>query len=999
MDNTLDITNQEILLGPSPDGGETFGCAINVSNNPTTSSLPQLIIAPNSETVHVVWQDPIEPDNSEVLLRSGLVPAETSMTIDEVSNTTPKWDVDVVQVSGTVGSGADPTDTVTVNWGDGTATEEIPVDGCDWGPVSHPYPSSALVSNPNQLSAALFSANGTQKATASPAEISVQKHSATLTLNPVQSVVQGSEVSVVGSLEDSDAAEGIGGQNITFSGTGAVGILQQATTESGGDAGAFSATGAVQNTTGSLQSVQAHFAGSDLYEAAESVVRAYDVVSASAVQFNVTAADPFIDLAGFFAFNATIEFDELLSDGAVFVSECESPASDRYSSLDLCLSISSAVEMAEDTFARVTVSYDGKLSQGASPEQVDIFHEELTTDGIAIVDITESRDLNAKTVTGRTSTFSSFIAGLALHEPEPAGAHRTQVFLGDGNTANLRDIANLQNSSATASASFDKASYRLSEHPVLTIIDDNGDVDPDKLDTVFAGIKSPSSDPDILTITLTENGTSTGIFKGSFAFTSDVTNSETGVLHANAGEALSVHYISGARAQAVIDGITEAGVVQISDSVVDEGVCLKPIGGAINLELIDAQLGPDGLITVSIGYNNSILRGFDPSSFRMVHKHNATWTDVTVPDGVDTNAKTVTGQTDTTGPFSIAVDVDDCSGGAGGGLGRPGTGIVVDFVASLAKRSGGGGGGGSSPAAPQVSVQTLTSDPVPSGNNVATEVPIVEGGSGGGPNTGGGKGTIKVLFDSVTSPGKVEVTPLSISSASPGISTVSNSQGTIADDSATNFVTAGQIYNISLSSEMEFAGLVDITIPYNETQAAAESSIRFLHFNGTSWEDETIAFDLQNNTVTGRVSSLSPVVAATVSDGTFDEEYFELHPLDRMSSTNSVPIRFFDESTGMELTGTASPKQKITVTDTIVNLQRVEQDFTYVLCVFDSKGIALGITVLEGSLGRGELADLEAGWTAPGSGMYDFKILVLDNINSVNATMLKQPSSSTIEVT
>jgi hypothetical protein len=293
----------------------------------------------------------------------------------------------------------------------------------------------------------------------------------------------------------------------------------------------------------------------------------------------------------------------------------------------------------------------------------------------------------------------------------------------------------------------------------------------------------------------------------------------------------------------------------------------------------------------------------------------------------------------------------------------------------------------------------LTSDPVPSGNNVATEVPIVEGGSGGGPNTGGGKGTIKVLFDSVTSPGKVEVTPLSISSASPGVSTVSNSQGTIADDSTTSFVTAGQIYNISLSSEMEFAGLVDITIPYNETQAAAESSIRFLHFNGTSWEDETIAFDLENNTVTGRVSSLSPVVAATVSDGTFGEEYFELHPLDRMSSTNSVPIRFFDESTGMELTGTASPKQKITVTDTIVNLQRAEQDFTYVLCVFDSKGIALGITVLEGSLGRGEQADLEAGWTAPGSGMYDFKILVLDNIDSVNATMLKQPSSSTIEVT
>ena len=103
---------------------------------------------------------------------------------------------------------------------------------------------------------------------------------------------------------------------------------------------------------------------------------------------------------------------------------------------------------------------------------------------------------------------------------------------------------------------------RLSDHPILTIIDDNGDVDPDKQDTVFAGIKSERSDPDILTITLTENGTSTGVFKGSFSFTSDVTSSETGFLHATAGEQLSVRYISGARAEAVIDGITEAGIVR-----------------------------------------------------------------------------------------------------------------------------------------------------------------------------------------------------------------------------------------------------------------------------------------------------------------------------------------------------------------------------------------------------------------------------------------------------
>ena len=182
---------------------------------------------------------------------------------------------------------------------------------------------------------------------------------------------------------------------------------EPATTESGGDAGAYSSSGTAPNATSSLRSVQAHFAGDDLYEASDSVIRSYDVVSASAVKFNVTAADPLTDLTGFFTFNASIEFEELLSDGVVYVSECESPASDRYTSIDLCLSVSSAIEMAEGTSARVTISFDGKVPEGSDPDQVDIFHEELASDGIAIIDITESRDLDAETVTGRTTTFSA----------------------------------------------------------------------------------------------------------------------------------------------------------------------------------------------------------------------------------------------------------------------------------------------------------------------------------------------------------------------------------------------------------------------------------------------------------------------------------------------------------------------------------------------------------------------------------------------------------------
>jgi hypothetical protein len=112
-------------------------------------------------------------------------------------------------------------------------------------------------------------------------------------------------------------------------------------------------------------------------------------------------------------------------------------------------------------------------------------------------------------------------------------------------------------------------------------------------------------------------------------------------------------------------------------------------------------------MTVTISYANAELKGQHEDTFRIMHKVGNNWEEMTTT--VDKGANTVTGVTKTEGIFSIGTCFKCNIGGAGGGLARPGAGIVVDFVASIAKKpsppdndpkentggSGGGSNGGS----------------------------------------------------------------------------------------------------------------------------------------------------------------------------------------------------------------------------------------------------------------------------------------------------------------
>src|SRR6185503_18310576 len=244
-------------------------------------------------------------------------------------------------------------------------------------------------------------------------------------------------------------------------------------------------------------------------------------------------------------------------------------------------------------------------------------------------------------------------------------------------------------SSATAQASLDKSSYKISDSPIVTIEDANGNVDPSEADVVYAGIRSETSDPNFIVLTLTETGNNSNTFEGTFEFTRGDSSSIDGVLQAASGDELDISYVSGARFQATIDRVVESGLVDLSDYIVEDSACFRSVGSGVDLEFVDSAIGPDGNIAVTMSYANVVLGGIDPSSLVIWHKVDSTWN--ALDSSVDLNEKTVSASTQSPGPFSLGSPNEDCAGGAGGGAGF-GRGVVVDFVASLANRGGGGGG-------------------------------------------------------------------------------------------------------------------------------------------------------------------------------------------------------------------------------------------------------------------------------------------------------------------
>lgn len=940
--------DDDIFLSFSTDSGESFSEAIDISEDEETSMQPALALS-DEDQPHVVWHsgdDIFVSANTDVLIES--------ITITTITNDEPPWDVEI-SVFGTVVD-AVTGDTVTVEWGDGSSDTGIAIDSItDEWEASHTYDSSAI--GEQEIVAKLVSSADEEKASDSET-IEVQKHLTTLLLYPIASVLEGEDITATGILIDDDASTEIEGATITFDGAGA-GNLVDAVTDVDG---LFSSTGQSPNSAPEGWAVQAHFAEDALYFGADSDIETYDTVALDALVFPVTAASQVADLTDF---GGSIDFDgAVINDGNVFVSDCSAtgePTSERFVALeDTCLWISPGVELEDGFTASVEMPFNViDLPEGS----IDMFHEEQSED--TIVDVTHERDLDGQIITGMTGSFGRFILGIAQYDEASEGVQRQEVLVGDGNVVTLRDVNDL--SDEEIDITLDDEDYKISNTAIISIIDPNGNVDPIQADIVSASIVSETSDPQGIVVVLTETGADTGEFEGEFTFS--ISESSGTELQARVGDDITVYYISGARFTATID-VVEAGLAELSDTIVLSSSLFTQVSGAVNLEFVEAQLGSNGLVTVTMSYANAPLYGDTPDSLRLWYRDPGTegWTEVTLRDdddnitGIDTDAQTVTGEASGLGVFVIGKDPGGV-GGSGGGLAKPGTGIVLDSVASITSSLSGGGSSSSSSSSSASPPPSSSNEEVDEGSDVQIEVDAT------------GEGKISVNFDMVMSAGDLEVEEKTVSELADLFDSTTSTTGSVSIGGS-DYTTAGSIFEID-ASDIDFSGTVQVTIPYDESMVgSSESDVRFLHYTGDEWEDATISIDTDLDTVTGEVSSLSPVVAAIVDDGTFGAAYFELNPLTKIGVSDVNLLTPYNDAISSDVTtGT-----QLTISTSIKNAQKKDQTYTLIIQVIDSNDVTRSLSWQIGSLELGQDVEISQVWTAEEPGIYKIQIFVWDKI-------------------
>lgn len=933
----------DIFLSVSTDGGSTAPSgSINVSSNSGQSSAPRM--ATSGINLYTVWVD--NTSGSDNILFKLIVDQPASISIASTSSTTPRWGLDAVQVNGLVTG--DFTDSIEVNWGDG-ATDSVGLTGSPWGPVSHTYASTAT--GARTITARLLDSSMAEKAS-DTLDINVQKHATALTIGAIASVVKGSSITASGTLTDTDASVSLDGKTITFTGTGAAGLSPAATA-----AGAYSSIGASPGTASQLLSVQAHFAGDGAYSAADSATVFYDTVEAGTSSFTVPSGAPSgpIALTGF---GALILLDDVESPGSALVSTCDSPASARYLELDLdlCLTISPTFTMTPNSFAHITVSYAGRtIPAGHLEDEVSIFHNGPS----GIVDITESRDTNADTVTGRTFGFSSFIVGVALHDPLPAGALRKQLFVGDN------DIT--FDFSQTKAVSFRGGSTVIGGGLPVTVNDPSKNTNSLVAETVAVTIAS-TSDPVGITIDLTETGSNTGVFTSNVFISTS--GSSGNILRAKVGDSVQAAYQEYTKAtfRVVIEDVIEAGAVDLVGYTPPNFI--DPVGDSYGLVLRDASLAAGAAISPTMSYANAALLGGDnPANIRMFRMDGTTCkAEITLTGGAGHNPaqKTLTGTTAVLGQYTLGLNGPPAPGlcpadpgGGGGGLPRPGSGLVLDAVAVVVQ----GSSGGSSPGSSSASAPSGTSSSQVSSNNASTTTNI------------GGE-TVNVSFESVQGTGSVNVNSINISQQTRLFSQITNTGQGAGSVGGSQFTTVGTLLDVSTTAS--YSGPVQITIPYNESLVPDEQNVRFLHHGPDGWEDATVSINMQSNTVTGQVISLSPMVAGVVEDGTFGEAYFAANPTKRMSIMDAQVTGAPEELT---LESTSETPSQPSLQVTIKNLQRANQTYAFIVMVIDGEDITREISWQKGELGMGESTVLLSAW-AGDAGAYRVKMFVWTDVSA-----------------
>ena len=180
------------------------------------------------------------------------------------------------------------------------------------------------------------------------------------------------------------------------------------------------------------------------------------------------------------------------------------------------------------------------------------------------------------------------------------------------------------------------------------------------------------------------------------------------------------------------------------------------------------------------------------------------------------------------------------------------------------------------------------------------------------------------------------------------------------------YSTAGEVYDIDASS-VSFDGPVTVTIPYDERVVEAfsipESDVRFIHYNEGSgaWEDMTSGVDTESNTVTGILSSLSPVTAALILNPSIPSAHV---------IGVSVPSLSLSDSGLLELYARLQA------------LDSTPQSYVMIVQLVDELGIVQHLDWAEGRVGAGEITDVSRSWGGLDSGKYTIKVYLISDLQN-----------------
>ena len=273
----------------------------------------------------------------------------------------------------------------------------------------------------------------------------------------------------------------------------------------------------------------------------------------------------------------------------------------------------------------------------------------------------------------------------------------------------------------------------------------------------------------------------------------------------------------------------------------------------------------------------------------------------------------------------------------------------------------------------------------------------------------GSNGKVNIHFNNVTQGGTINIEPLTPDTAKlliQGLFTGNNERiGKLNSNNGAAF-TSGTIYEIDISSlTLGTNSTIDVTIPYDPDllpKGFKESNLKVFHWTGTGWEDVTVSVDTAHNTVTARLSSLSPVVtgyyesAATTTTTTttsiggggggggsvilnpsFPADYFNTNPLAKLQIQDSS-FKNLDGSTAFG----AHVGQQVSINASFKNYQQTPQDYAMIIQVVDQNGFTTDIGWVTGTVDAGKTADNARSWTADATGNYTIKIFVWDNVST-----------------